>query len=123
MRLIYGLVENYGQTLILFTLLIRLVSFPLALQNQKTMAKQSVFMPMVQEIQTKYRNDQVKQQEELQRLQQEYGYNPTAGCLPQALNFFILFGVIEVIYYPLRYVLQIGKDVLQVAATEIGDAS
>lgn len=120
MRMIYGLVSNYGIAIILFTLLIRVVSFPLALHSQKTMAKQSVFMPMVQEIQKKYRNDPQRQNEELARLQQDYGYNPTGGCLPQLLNMLILFGVIEVIYYPLQYILGIAKESLKVAAAGLG---
>lgn len=120
MRMIYGLVSNYGIAIILFTLLIRVVSFPLALHSQKTMAKQSVFMPMVQEIQKKYRNDPQRQNEELARLQQDYGYNPTGGCLPQLLNMLILFGVIEVIYYPLQYIVGIAKDSLKVAAAGMG---
>ena len=120
MRMIYGLVSNYGIAIILFTLLIRVVSFPLALHSQKTMAKQSVFMPMVQEIQKKYRNDPQRQNEELARLQQDYGYNPAGGCLPQLLNMLILFGVIEVIYYPLQYILGIAKESLKVAAAGLG---
>lgn len=123
MRAIYNLVNNYGLAIILFTLLIRVVSFPLALHSQKSMAKQSVFMPMVQEIQKKYRNDPQRQNEELTRLQQEYGYNPTGGCLPQLLNMLILFGVIEVIYYPLQYIVGIAKDSLKVAASGLGITS
>lgn len=118
MRMIYDMVNNYGVAIILFTILIRLVSFPLALYNQKSMAKQSVFMPMVQEIQKKYARDPQKQNEELQRLQSEYGYNPTGGCLPQLLNMLVLFGVIEVIYYPLQYILQIPTAALKAAASE-----
>ena len=116
MRMIYDLVQNYGVAIILFTVLIRLISFPLALYSQKSMARQSVFMPMVQEIQKKYRNDPQRQNEELARLQQDYGYNPTGGCLPQLLNMLVLFGVIEVIYYPVQYILKISRDVLVPAA-------
>ena len=75
---------------------------------------------MVQEIQKKYRNDPQRQNEELARLQQDYGYNPTGGCLPQLLNMLILFGVIEVIYYPLQYILGIAKESLKVAAAGLG---
>lgn len=120
MRWIYGIVNNYGWSIVIFTLLIRVVSFPLALHSQKSMAKQSVFMPMVQEIQKKYRSDPQRQNEELTKLQQEYGYNPTGGCLPQLLNMLILFGVIEVIYYPLQYIVGIAKDSLVVAAEGLG---
>ena len=58
----------------------------------------SVYQPMMMEIQKKYANNRVKQNEEMAKLQQEYGFNPTAGCLPMMLNFFVIFGVIEVVY-------------------------
>ena len=46
------------------------------------------------------------------RLQQEYGYSPTAGCLPMLVNFLVLFGIIEVVYRPLTYILHIPADVI-----------
>lgn len=110
MKLIYGLVGNYGVTIIVFTIVVRLLCFPLQIMQQKNTAKMSAFQPMVTEIQKKYAKDQQRQQQELMRLQQEYGYNPTAGCLPMMVNMLVLFGVIGAVYYPLQYILSIPKD-------------
>ena len=49
------------------------------------------------------------------KLQQEYGYSPTAGCLPMLVNMLILFGMIEVVYRPVQYLLGIPKDVITTA--------
>ena len=84
MEWIYKLLPNYGWDIILFTLLINLVKIPLQLSQQKSMAKMSAFQPMIAEIQTKYKDKPEKQQEELMKLQQDFGYKPTAGCSPQS---------------------------------------
>ena len=108
----YDLFGSYGWALIVFTVAVRLLSFPLQIGQQKNTARMAAYRPMIEEIQKKYAKDREKQNEELMRLQQEYGYNPTAGCLPMFVNFYIMFGVIEAVYYPLQHILHISKDVL-----------
>ena len=115
MELIYNIIPNYGWDLILFTLLIRLLSIPLSLKQQKNMVRMTAFQPMIEEIQKKYKDKPDKQQEEMVRLQQDYGYNPTSGCLPMLLNFFVMFGVIGVVYEPLNRIFHIGNDLLAAA--------
>ena len=112
MEWIYKLLPNYGWDIILFTLLINIVKIPLQLSQQKSMAKMSAFQPMLQEIQTKYKDKPEKQQEEMLKLQQDYGYKPTAGCLPMLLNFLVIFGVIGVVYNPLERIFHISAAAL-----------
>lgn len=123
MRLVYNLIPNFAVTMIVFTVLIRLASLPLAIKQQKSTAKMSVFQPMIEEIQTKYKNNQEKQQEELMRLQQEYGYNPMSGCLPMILNMLVLFGIIEVVYRPVQYILGIDAATITAACEALGIAT
>ena len=119
MELIYKIIPNYGWDLILFTLLIRLLSIPLSLKQQKNMVRMSAFQPMVEEIQKKYKDKPEKQQEEMLRLQQDFGYNPTSGCLPMLLNFFVMFGVIGVVYEPLNRIFHISSELLTSAGTAL----
>lgn len=98
----YALVQNVGWAIIIFTLITRAAMFPINLKQQKNTAVSQLYMPRVKEIQTKYKNNQEKQQEELMKLQKE-GYNPTGGCLPMILTFVILFGVIDVVYKPMTH--------------------
>ena len=72
----------------------------------------SAFQPMLQEIQTKYKDKPEKQQEEMLKLQQDYGYKPTAGCVPMLLNFLVIFGVIGVVYNPLQRIFHISAAAL-----------
>ena len=115
MEWIYKLIPNYGWDIILFTLLINIVKIPLQLSQQKSTAKMSAFQPMMMEIQNKYKDKPEKQQEEMLKLQQEYGYNPTAGCVPMLLNFLVIFGVIGVVYNPLQRIFHIGAAALTAA--------
>ena len=118
MEWIYKLIPSYGWDIILFTLLINIVKIPLQLSQQKSMAKMSAFQLMMQEIQTKYKDKPEKQQEEMLKLQQDYGYNPTAGCVPMLLNFLVMFGVIGVVYNPLQRIFHISAAAL----TSAGEA-
>ena len=119
MQWIYNLIPNYGWDIILFTILINLLSIPLRLSQQKNMARMSAFQPMIMEIQKKYKDKPEKQQEELTRLQQDFGYKPTAGCLPMIVNLFVMFGVIEVVYRPLQRIFHIGAETLEAAGAAL----
>ena len=115
MEWIYKLLPSYGWDIILFTLLINIVKIPLQLSQQKSMAKMSAFQPMLLDIQNKYKDKPEKQQEEMLKLQQDYGYSPTAGCIPMLLNFLVMFGVIGVVYNPLERIFHISAAALTAA--------
>lgn len=112
MRQIYLFVGNYGVTLILFTLFTKVILFPLAIKQKKSMIRMSAFQPVIQNIQKKYANNPAKQQEELARLQTEHGFSMTSGCLPMFIQLPILFGLIDVIYKPLHFILGVSNDVI-----------
>ena len=123
MALLYQLIPNYAVTMIVFTVLVRVCLLPLAIKQQKSTAKMSVFQPEIQRIQEKYKNDREKQNEELMKLQQEYGYNPMSGCLPMLLNFLVLFGIIEVVYRPAQYILGVSVEAIGTACEQLGIAT
>ena len=120
MRLLYQLIPNFAVTMIVFTVILRVAMLPLAIKQQKSTAKMSVFQPEIQRIQEKYKNNQEKQQEEMMKLQTEYGFNPMSGCLPTLLNMAVLFGIIEVVYRPVRYILGIPAEAIQAACEAVG---
>ena len=122
-KLLYTFIGNYAVTMIVATILIKLAMFPLSLHQQKSTAKMSVFQPLMNEIQQKYKNDPQKQQEELMRLQQEHGFNPMAGCLPMLLTMLVLFGFLGVVYYPVQYIFGVPADAIQTACESLGIAS
>lgn len=107
-----GLPLAYVFALLLFTIVTKLLMFPLMMKQQKSTTMMSVFSPMIREIQTKYKNNTEKQNEELSKLA-EYGYSPTAGCLPMLINLLIMFGLVEVIYKPLTYMLTLPSELIK----------
>lgn len=123
MRMLYQMIPNFAVTMIVFTVIIKLLMLPLMIKQQKSMAKMSVFTPMINEIQQKYKNNQEKMQEEMVKFQQEYGYSPTAGCLPMLINMLVLFGMVEVVYRPVQYILGIPKEAISAACTALGIAN
>ena len=126
MEWIYRFIPNYGWALIVFTLLVNLVLLPLRIKQQKSTARMSAFQPKMQEIQKKYAKDKNRQQEDLMKFQQEYGFSMTAGCMPMALNFLFIFGIIEVVYRPLQYILGVSQDVIaqmvEIANSTLGES-
>jgi len=83
MRELHGtLGVSYGWVLIIFGVLVKILLWPLNAKAMRAQMKNMAVQPLVQEIQTKYRNDPQKQQAEMVRLYKEHGFNPLAGCLP-----------------------------------------
>ncbi len=112
MSRIYEFVGNYGITLIIFTFVTKMIMLPLTVNQKKSMIRMNAFQPLINNIQKKYANDPAKQQEELARLQREHGFSMTSGCLPMAIQMPILFGLIDVIYKPLRYMLKVPAELI-----------
>ncbi len=112
MRFIYNAVGNYGLALILFTIVTKIILLPLAIKQKKSMIRMNAFQPEIQAIQKRYANEPAKQQEELARLQQEHNFSMTSGCLPVLIQMPILFGLIDVIYKPLRHIAGVSASVI-----------
>jgi YidC/Oxa1 family membrane protein insertase len=113
MRGCYALTQNVGVAIILFTIIVRILMFPISVKQEKTKSKSQLFAPKMKEIQTKYRGNQQKMQEEMAKLQKQ-GYNPAGGCLPMIVTMLILFGVLGVVYNPMTYFENIDKGQIEI---------
>jgi len=69
---IYHVVQNYGWTIIIFTVLIKLLTLPFTIKSQKSMAKMQQVQPLISEVQKKYANNKEKQQQELMKIYEKY---------------------------------------------------
>lgn len=96
---IYSVVGSFGLAIILFTILIRLITHPLTVQQLKgTQAMQELNKnPKWLEAQKKYKDDKAKLQEEQMKLYKELGINPFASCLPTLIQFPIIIGLYQAI--------------------------
>ena len=110
MRWIYEMIPSYFVALIIFTVLVRLVLFPLSIKNQKNQADRARLAPKLDRIQKKYGQDRQKMMQKQQELYEKEGVKMTGGCLPMLFQMLVLFSVIAVIYKPLTYVQRMPAD-------------
>jgi YidC/Oxa1 family membrane protein insertase len=96
---IYSLLGNFGFSIIIFTLLIRLITHPLTVQQLRGTQKMQEMQTSKEwlAIQKKYKDDKQKLQQEQMRLYQEMGINPLASCLPLLIQFPIIIGLYQAI--------------------------
>lgn len=87
------LIHNWGVSIIVMTLLLRIIMFPLSKKQSLSSLKMQELQPKMKAIQDKYKNDQQKLQQETSKLYQQAGYNPASGCLPLFLQFFVLISM------------------------------
>lgn len=113
---IYQLVRNYGVAIILFTLVTKVLLFPLAVKQQKSMASTQAIQPKLQALQKKYANNKEKLQEEQMKLYSEEGVNPMGSCLPLLIQMPILFGIIDVVYRPMTHIMHFSDEVITKAS-------
>lgn len=117
MSLIYNIVPNYAIAIILFTLVTKLLLFPFNYKTQKNAARMQLLQPKLNKLQKSFANNPTRLQEEQNKLYQEEGVNPMGSCLPAFIQMFLLFGVIDVVYKPIKHVLRLSKSV-RMAAVE-----
>ncbi len=111
MRQIYNLVNNYGVAIIIFTILTKILLFPLNLKQQKSSAQMQKVKPLIDEIQKKYANNREKMSEETMKVYQEYGISPTGGCLPLLVQLPIIYALYRIIEQPYTYILHWTKEI------------
>ena len=94
----YNYAGNFGLAIIAFTILMRLILFPLAQASFKSMAKMKKLQPDMQRLKETYPNDRQKMQQELMALYKREGANPVAGCLPILVQIPIFFSLYKVLF-------------------------
>ena len=111
---LYDMTSNYGVAMILFALIVQAVLTPINCKSKKSMMKMSRLQPRIQEIQRRYAHDQQKQNEAIQKLQQEEGASMgMGGCLWSFVPLLILFPLFTVIREPITYILGESAEVTQ----------
>jgi len=97
---IYEVIPNFGLTIIVLTILIRIVLLPLGIKQVRSMQHMQMIQPKVKQIQQKYKQNRQRQQEEIMKLYKEFGVNPFSGCWPVLLQFPILIAMYSVLRFP-----------------------
>ncbi len=97
LQFIQGYVGNWGWTIVILTVLIKLVLFPLSYKGMVSMQKLKDLAPKMKEIQAKYKDDKQKQSMHMMELYKKHGANPMGGCLPLILQIPVFFAIYRVL--------------------------
>lgn len=119
-RLFYSWIGSYGVALILFTLVVKLVLLPFQLKSKKSMLRMNRMQGKLNDIKTRYANNQQKQQEAMAELYAKEGINPMSGCLWSMIPFPILIALYYIIRVPLRYFMSLSESVIAEITTLAG---
>ncbi len=117
-------VGTLGITIIIFTLVTRLLMTPLQLSSQRTSRGMSKIQPEMKRIQDKYKNkkdqeSQLQSSNEMKLLYKKYKINPLAGCLPLLIQFPLILALFNVLREPARYIRTLGEQYSNIAGTII----
>ena len=98
MNRLYSVIPNYGIAIIILTLLIKIVLWPLGSKSYKSMSEMKKIQPLMKEIREKYKNDKKKMNEEVMGLYRTYKINPLGGCLPMVVQLPVFFALYRMLY-------------------------
>lgn len=110
MKFCYNLFSSYGLAIILFTLITKIILFPIALWTHKNSLNFIKIQPQLNHIKAKYFGEKDKISDEQLKLYKQENYHPLAGLIPMIIQLFLLMCVIQIIYNPLSYILSLGKE-------------
>ena len=97
MKYIHKYIPNYGWAIVILTLIIRLLLFPLQHKSMKSMQRMQVLQPQMAKLKEKYKDDKETLNKEMMRLMSTHKVNPASGCLPMLLQMPIIFALYRVL--------------------------
>jgi len=106
LRIVFDIVGNYGLSIIVFTVIMKIVLVPLTIKQTKSMKLMQEMQPKIKEIQEKYKNDKEKINIKTMELYKEHKANPLGGCLPMLIQLPIMIGLFTVLRNPGLYVFE-----------------
>ena len=118
LKLFCQVFDSYGIALILFTIVVKIILFPLQLKSKKSMIKMNVVNAQIQEIQKRCGSDKERYNQELQKFYAENNASPLGGCGWSLIPMLILWPLYAIIRRPLKYMM----NLTEAAATAVGKA-
>lgn len=103
LSLLYGVVGNYGISIVIITVIVKLILYPFYKKQIMSTAGMSDIQPKIQEIQRKYANDKETMNAKMAELYQQENFNPMGGCLPMIVQMIIIMGLFNLVRNPMIY--------------------
>ncbi len=102
LRLLYGVTGNYGIAIILLTVLVKLVFFPLSNKSFKSMSAMKKLQPQMERLREQYKEDRQKLNQEMMELYKRYEVNPLGGCIPMIVQLPVFIGLYQGLLYAIE---------------------
>lgn len=113
LNFLYNIINNYGLAIILFTILIKVLMFPLTIKQQKNMIKSSKIQKEMNSIQFKYKNNPEMMNKEIMELYKREKMNPMSGCFSSVVQIILILSVFYMVRSPLTYMRKIDSSKLE----------
>ena len=94
----YSVIPNYGVAIIILTILVKVLLWPLGQKSYKSMSEMKKLQPLMKEIREKYKDDKQRMNQEVMGLYKTYKINPLGGCLPMVVQLPVFFALYRMLY-------------------------
>jgi YidC/Oxa1 family membrane protein insertase len=98
MNIMYGVIPNYGIVIIIITIIVKILFWPLSTKSYQSMSQMKKLQPKMAEIRAKYKHDKKMMNQEIMNLYKLYKINPLGGCLPMILQIPVFFAFYKMLY-------------------------
>lgn len=116
---LYEMFQNYGVSIIVFSIIIKLILLPISIKQQKTMKKTAKIQGELKEIQNKYSNNPEKLNQETMDLYKRENMSPFSGCLGAILQIILLLSVFYLVRSPLTYMRKVDNNIIKEYTQEL----
>lgn len=121
LNLLYNLFQNYGLAIIVFSVCIKLILFPISMKQQKTLKKSAKVQGKVKELQNKYSNNPEKLNQEILELYKSEKMSPFSGCLSSIVQIILLLSVFYLVRSPLTYMKKVEPTIIEEYKQQISE--
>lgn len=112
LNFIYQIIGNYGLSIIIFSIVIKIIMLPLSIKQQKTFNKTAKIQIKLKELQEKYSNDQTRLAQETMDLYKKENLSPLSGCFSSLVQFLILLSIFFLVKQPLTYMIKMDSQTI-----------
>jgi YidC/Oxa1 family membrane protein insertase len=98
LKAIYSVVGNYGVAIIIITILVKLLFWPLTAKSYKSMKQMQKLQPQIKKLREKYKDDKQRMNQEVMQMYKTYKVNPMGGCLPMLVQIPVFIAFYKVLY-------------------------
>ena len=121
LNFLYNLIQNYGVSIILFSIIVKIVLLPISINQQKTMKKTAKIQEEVKKLQIKNKSNPEALHRETMELYKREKMNPFGGCFSAIIQIILLFSVFYLVRCPLTYMKKVEPEIIEKYTQELNE--